>query len=116
MLRLLADENLDGNILRGLQRRLTDLDVVRVQDLPISGAGDPEVLDWAARAGRVLVTHDVQTVTRFAYDRVRAGLSMAGVIEIPVTASTGVILPDLALVVEYLAPEELAGQILFLPL
>lgn len=116
MLRLLADENLDGNILRGLRRRLADLDAVRVQDLPIAGAGDPEVLAWAAEAGRVLVTHDVQTITRFAYERVQAGLPMSGVIEIPLAAPLGAVIEDLALIADCFDPGEIEGQILFLPL
>jgi hypothetical protein len=116
MLRLLADENLDGNILRGLRRRPVDLDAVRVQDLPIAGAGDPEVLRWSAEAGRILVTHDVQTITRFAFERVQAGLPMPGVIEIPLTAPLGVVIEDLALITECFDPGEIEGQILFLPL
>ena len=48
MLRLLADENLNNDIVRGLLRRSPDLDVVRVQDVGLSGAEDPTVLEWAA--------------------------------------------------------------------
>jgi hypothetical protein len=54
MLRLLADENLDGNIVRGLVRRLPDVDIVRVQDVGLSGVDDPAVLEWAAAEGRVM--------------------------------------------------------------
>lgn len=43
MLRLLADENFSGDTLRGLFRRQPDLDIVRVQDVGLSGADDPEV-------------------------------------------------------------------------
>lgn len=32
MLRLAADENFDGRVVRGLQRLMPDLDLVRVQD------------------------------------------------------------------------------------
>ncbi|WP_200388716.1 DUF5615 family PIN-like protein [Thiocapsa imhoffii] len=38
---MLADENLDGNIVRGLLRRVQGVDVVRVQDVGLSGADDP---------------------------------------------------------------------------
>lgn len=38
MLRLLADENFNNNIVRGLLRRKPDLDIVRVQDVGLSGA------------------------------------------------------------------------------
>lgn len=44
MLRLLADENLDGNIARGVMRRVRGADVVRVQDVGLTGADDPTVL------------------------------------------------------------------------
>ncbi len=78
----MADENLDGNIVRGLQRRIKRLNIVRVQDVGLSGVDDPEVLQWASENGRVLVTHDVATITHFAYERVGRGLPMPGVIEI----------------------------------
>jgi predicted nuclease of predicted toxin-antitoxin system len=73
LLRLAADENLNYDIVRGVLRHDPQIDVVRVQDAGMSGADDPAVLEWAAREGRVLLTHDVATMTRYAYERVRAG-------------------------------------------
>ena len=37
MLRLLADENFHGDIVRGLLLRQPDLDLVRVQDVGLTG-------------------------------------------------------------------------------
>jgi predicted nuclease of predicted toxin-antitoxin system len=116
MLSLLADENLDANIMRGVLRRVRDIDVFRVQDVGLTGADDSKVLAWAAEHGRVLVTHDVETVTRFALERVHAGLPMPGVIEIVASASIGKAVDDLALVLECLAEGELHDQVLYLPL
>ena len=82
MLRLAADENFNNDIIRGLLRRKPDLDIVRVQDVGLSGSNDASVLEWAAQENRVLLTHDVTTLTSFAYDRVRAGLPMPGVFEV----------------------------------
>ncbi len=48
MLRLVADENFNGDIVRALFLRRPDLDVVRVQDVGLAGADDPRVLAWAA--------------------------------------------------------------------
>ena len=76
MLRLAADENFNNDIVRGLLRREPGLDIVRIQDVGLSGADDPTVLEWAAQEGRVLLTHDVTTITRHAYERVKAGQSM----------------------------------------
>jgi len=62
-MRFAADENFDGRILDGLRRRLTPFDVVRVQDTPMYQSSDPELLDWLAAEGRILLTHDVNTNT-----------------------------------------------------
>jgi predicted nuclease of predicted toxin-antitoxin system len=67
MLRLAADENFNNDIVRGLLRREPGLDIVRIQDVGLSGADDPTVLEWVAQEGRVLLTHDVITITRYAY-------------------------------------------------
>jgi len=48
MLQLAADENFNNNIVRGLLRRKSDLDIVRVQDIGLSGADDPKILEWVA--------------------------------------------------------------------
>ncbi len=69
MLRLAADENFNNDIIRGLVRRKPDIDIIRIQDVGLSGAADPMILEWAAGQGRVLVTHDVSTLTPHAYDR-----------------------------------------------
>ena len=79
MLRLLADENLDGILVRGLLRLLPALDLVRVQDVGLSNTEDPVILDRAAAEGRILLTHDRQTIPGFAFDRVRLGQTMPGV-------------------------------------
>ena len=72
MIRLLADENFNENIVRGIRRRSPDIDLVRVRDVGLSGADDPTLLEWAAQHERILLTHDVSTITAFAYERVRA--------------------------------------------
>ena len=66
-MKFLADENLDNNILRGLLRCQLDLDLVRVQDVGLFGKDDPTVLAWAAKENRILLTHDVATITRCGY-------------------------------------------------
>jgi Domain of unknown function (DUF5615) len=43
-MRLLADENFNGSILRGLIRRLPDIDIVRIQDVGLIHADDPTIL------------------------------------------------------------------------
>ena len=57
MLSFLADENFNNNIIRGLLRRNSDLDLVRVQDVGLIGAEDPAILEW----GCVTTTNSAYT-------------------------------------------------------
>jgi hypothetical protein len=116
MIRLLADENLHNNIIRGLRLREPDIDLVRVQDVGLSGADDPTVLAWAAEQGRVLLTHDVRTITAFAYDRVRAGHPMPGVFEVPRTLSVRAAIEDILVITTLSLDGEWEGQVQYLPL
>ncbi len=116
MFRLLADENFDENIVRGLLRRLPQVDVVRVQSVGLKGADDPTVLEWAATEGRVLVTHDVRTVTRYAWERVDRGLPMSGVVEVATSTGIGAAIEDLVTLLECCDASELRGAVLYLPL
>ena len=115
-MRILADENLNNDIVRGLLRREADLDIVRVQDVGLSGADDPTVLEWAAREGRVLFTHDVSTITHYAYERVSAGKAMPGVFEVGRELSLGVAIEDVLLLAECSLEGEWEGQVRYLPL
>ena len=116
MLPLLADENFNNDIVRGVTRRNPEVDVVRVQDVGLSGADDPAVLAWAARAGRVVLTHDVATMTRFAFDRVEAGEAMPGLIEVGRAVATRQAIDDIVLLAECSQAGEWEGQVLYLPL
>jgi hypothetical protein len=48
MLPLVADEDVHGDIIRGLRRRQPTIDLVRVQDVGLDNTPDPQVLEWAA--------------------------------------------------------------------
>jgi hypothetical protein len=116
MLRLAADENFNNDIVRGLLRRKPDLDIVRVQDVSLSGADDPTVLEWAAQEGRVLLTHDVSTLTRYAYERVQAGKPTPGIFEVSRKVPIGVAIEDILLIAECSLEGEWEGQVHYLPL
>ena len=98
MLKFLADENFNNDILRGLARRVPELDIVRVQDVGLAGADDPSVLEWAAGQSRVLLTHDVATITHFAYERLVRLEPMPGVFEVPVAMAVGEVIDELVLI------------------
>ena len=116
MLRLAVDENFNNDIVRGLLRRKPELDIVRIQDIGLSGADDSTVLGWAARENRVLLTHDVTTITRYAYERVQAGQQMPGGFEVTRAVSIGRAIEDILLLVECSFDGEWESQIRYLPL
>lgn len=116
MLCFAADENFNNDIVRGLLRRKPDLDIVRIQDAGLSGQDDPAVLEWAAKDGRILLTHDVATITQYAYERVRSGKSMPGVFEVGRRVSIGVVIEDILLLAQYSFAGEWEAQVRYLPL
>ena len=116
MIRFLADENFNNQIVRGVLRQNCDVDIVRVQDVGLSGADDPTVLEWAAQQGRVILTHDVATMITFAYKRIEAGLSMPGLFEVSRRVSVGLAIEEIILIAECSIEGEWEGQVRFLPL
>ena len=116
MLALAADENFNNDIVRGLLRRRPDLNIVRIQDVGLTGAADEEVLEWAARAGRVLLTHDVTTLTAHAYRRVELGQALPGVFEVSRKVPMAVAIEDLLPLAECSVEGEWEGQVRYLPL
>ncbi len=89
--------------------------MVRVQDVGLSSRDDPTILAWAAQEGRVLLTHDVATITRYAYERVKKGQPMPGVIEISTDAPIGRVIEDVLVLIECCQDGELAGQVHYFP-
>ncbi len=116
MIRFIADENLNNDIVRGLQKRSPDVDIVRVQDVGLRTAGDPSILEWAAKEGRVVLTHDAATMSDFTYERISHNLPMPGVFVIKRTIPFGVVINDLLLVLRASFEKEWEGRVVHLPL
>lgn len=106
MLGLALDENFNNDILRGLLRRCPRLNEVRAQDAGLRSADDTAVLAWAAAERRLLVSHDVSTTVRFAFERVGAGKPMPGLVEVGSELSLATAIEDLLLIAECGRPGE----------
>ena len=115
-MKLLTDENFFGQITRGLLVKKPDLDLVRVQDVGLMGVDDPTILEWAAQQNRVLLTHDILTIPNFAYERIRQGLPMPGVVEVPDHLPIGRAIEEILILIECSTPEDLENRVEFLPL
>lgn len=115
MLSFIADENFNIHIVNGVLRRLPTVDIVRVQDAGLAGADDPSVLEWAANEGRVLLTHDVNTLSAFAYQRIARGLPMPGEFEVSLKVPISAAIEDILLLAECSVEGEWEGQVNYLP-
>jgi hypothetical protein len=103
-------------ILRGLIRRITHTDLVLVQDTECGGRPDPEVLEGAALMGRIVLTHDANTMVDAAYERLTEGKSLPGLIVVSQGLPIGPAIEDLTLILECSSHEEWAGRVFYLPL
>ena len=115
MLKFLADENFGSAILRGLLRRNSILDIVRVQEQGLSNTEDPLILAWAAKHNRIVLTHDLRTMPDFAYQRIANQQKMSGLIVMRPDIRIGTAIDDILLNADCLTPEELANTVLRLP-
>src|SRR5262245_6870416 len=99
MLRLLIDQDVDHDILRGLIRRIPRLDAVTASEIGMSEATDVELLTWAAREERILITHDRTTMPTHAAALMNEGKSIAGVFIVPRRLPLRQVLDDLELMI-----------------
>lgn len=116
MIRLLPDENFNGDIVRGLLLRQPDLDLVRVQEVGLAGAEDPDVLAWAAQNNRIILTHDRATMPDYAYERASAEQAMCGVFILDDRFPIGRAIEEILLMSECSEQQEWRDRIVYLPL
>jgi hypothetical protein len=119
MLRLLSDEDFNGNVVAGVRRHYSEVDLVRAQDVGLSGedgADDPTILAWAAEQNRLLLTNDKRTMIAFALDRVAKGLPRPGVFVLRPRTAIGDAIEAVAMVALMSEPAEWANEVHWLPL
>lgn len=118
MLSFFADENFNYRIVRGVLRLNPAVDILRVQDVGLGQADDPVVLEWAAQQRRVVLSHDVNTMRRFAFDRVEQGLPMPGLFLVKDRSASQIaaVIEDILIVAECSLEGEWEGREVYLPL
>ena len=114
--RFLADHDLDEHIVQGVLRREPAVVFVRARDVGIDRRPDPEVLEFAAGQGLIIVSHDTNTMVGHAYDRVAAGLPLTGLLMARQVEPIGPMIDSLLLIWGASEGEEWAGLVRFLPL
>ena len=120
-LTFLLDEHLRGPLWRAIghhNARGTHLiDAVRVgdpPDLPL-GSLDPDILSWADREGRILVSLDRDTLPGFFQQHLRAGHHSPGLLLVDPLRALAVVVGELALIAHAGNPADYFDQIAYIP-
>lgn len=82
----------------------------------MANKSDPEILEWAAQHGYIVLSHDVNTMRGYFYDRVKAGLPVSGLLLVHASQSIGLIIGELELILLASDEAEWLGEIRYLPL
>jgi predicted nuclease of predicted toxin-antitoxin system len=114
MIALYLDENVEGQIVRGLRAR--GVDVLTAEEDGHSATPDAQILDRATALGRVAFSRD-QDFLREASQRQHTGIAFAGVIYAhKVHVSIGQCVDELELLAKAGEPNDFHNRTYFLPL
>jgi hypothetical protein len=112
----LADHDFNEHIVEGLLRREPSINLIRCRDVGLAEQADVQILEYAAGAGRIVLSHDVNTMSAVAAARVASGLALPGLFLAPQNSPVRGIIDDLLLVWAASEADEWRGQVRFLPL
>jgi hypothetical protein len=99
-----------------LRSREPAIDILDVKTAGFRGMKDPELLVLAAQQGRILITHDRQTMTRYFQDRLHSGKSTSGLFVLAQQPSAiGEIIEWLLLIWTASQAEEWQDHIVYVP-
>lgn len=115
MIRFLTDEDFSGRIVRGLRRRLPEVDLVTCQESGLRTVHDRVMLERAAKMNRVLLSRDHRTMIPFALERVAKGLPMPGLIIVSQDFPIRTAIDELELIAECGEPEDFIDKVMRLP-
>ncbi len=116
MVRFLADASLHHAIVSGCSRREPTIDFLSAQAAKLRGVSDSDVLAIAAEQGRILVTHDFQTMPKYFGTFIAAGPSSLGVFLVKQRTPVAHVIEELVLVWTASEPEDWTNRILEIPL
>lgn len=115
-MRFLTDENFNNQIIRGVLRRVPSVEFIRVQDTELIGQPDPQVLEYALEQDLALLTHDVNTMRGFYYERIAKNVPVPTVFLVHGDKSIGDVIDTLELILLATEASEWAGQLHYIPL
>ena len=114
--RFLVNHDFNEHIARGVERLEPAVELLRVRDLSLAGASDAELLEYAAAHGLLVLSHDVNTMSAAASERLRNGLPLAGLVLAHQRIPVALVIADVFMIWAATEATEWENQIQFLPL
>src|SRR5947209_5274629 len=114
--RFLADNDLNDYVITGLLRREPAIEFLRVRDVGLERSPDPVVLEYASRERFIIVSHDVNSMSAYAYQRIATGSPMTGLFLVRQTDPVMPVIEELILIWSASEAEEWVGIVEFLPM
>ena len=114
-IRFLGDADLKFQIVRAVKRLEPSVDFLTANQAGLAGIKDPQVLLYAVQHGRMLVTHDRNTMQKHFWSLIKAHDS-PGIIVIPQRFPISAAANELVLMWAASKPQEWMNQIAFVPL
>lgn len=115
MIRFLADADFNHAIVKGCQRQEPAMDFLSANKARLEGLSDPEVLAIGAEQGRILVTHDRQTMPRHFGEFLATGRDSPGVFLVSQYGPIGKVIDELVLIWSASEAEEWKNRIVNVP-
>jgi hypothetical protein len=114
--RFQADADLNFEIVLGVLRRNPEIDFQSAQEALIESLPDEDVLRLSAAQGRILVSHDVNTMPSAFRAMLAGNIETPGLILVPQWLSIGEAISQLVLLAQSSDASEWKGQEVWLPL
>ena len=115
MVRFLADASLHDAIVTGCLRREPTIDFLSAHEARLEGVPDPNVLAFATKENRILVTSDLRTMPRHFGDFLEANGQCAGVFLVKQTAPLADVIDALVLIWSASDADEWRNRVVEIP-
>lgn len=113
--RFLADEDFRIEIVAAVRRLEPAIEIVTTVKEGRAGSTDTEVLEFPSSSGRILLSHDVNTLRAEAENRITAGKGIAGAFLTAQRNPTRPIAESIVLIWAASEAEEWLDRIAFIP-
>jgi hypothetical protein len=112
----LADQDFNEAVLEGVLRTEPSIQIMRLREVGLRKSDDASVLEWAAQRNLIVLSHDVNTMSKEALERLSRGERMTGLLLVrqqPIAFRA--VIDNLVLIWTASEAEEWQNQVTFLP-